>query len=70
MVLTVNAVVVKNVQADSAINSTASVVANGRIIVIDKYEYIIPREYREFAIHAENKQYRIVKENREHIVRG
>jgi hypothetical protein len=67
---TVNAVVVKNVQADSAINSTASVVANGRIIVIDKYEYIIPREYREFAIHAENRQYRIVKENREHIVRG
>jgi hypothetical protein len=54
----------------SSINSTTAVTANGRIIVIDKYEYIIPREYREFAIHAENRQYRIVKENREHIVRG
>jgi hypothetical protein len=54
----------------SSINSTTAVTANGRIIVIDKYEYIIPREYREFAIHTENRQYRIVKENREHIVRG
>ena len=45
----------------STINSTTAVTANGRILVIDQYEYIIPRETRE---------YRIVKENREHIVRG
>jgi hypothetical protein len=52
------------------ISSNTNVVVSGRIIVIDKFEYIIPREFREFAIHRENREYRIVKENREHIVRG
>jgi hypothetical protein len=68
--VTINAVAVKTVRGASTINSTTAVTANGRLIIIDKYEYIIPREIREFAIHAERREYRIVKENREHIVRG
>jgi hypothetical protein len=62
--------IVRSRAATANISSNTNVVVSGRIIVIDQYEYIIPREFREFAIHAENRQYRIVRETREHIVRG
>jgi hypothetical protein len=56
-----SAAVGKIVVADSALSSEFTLNADGKLLLIEQYVYIIPREQRSYAIR---------KEDREHIIRG